>query len=119
MAIALGADINATQFVWYNLIPATLGNWIGGGIAVATTYAFIFGTPPTRMFAWLAAKGAPAWLTGMPAAPPARPGLDSCCAGQEQAHTRAAEPAVAVHSSAGAAGDAAVGAVGAYVAAAR
>lgn len=48
MAIALGTDISATEFIWHNLIPATLGNWIGGAFFVATTYAFIFGTPAKR-----------------------------------------------------------------------
>jgi len=28
MGIAMGADITARQFVWMNLIPSTLGNWI-------------------------------------------------------------------------------------------
>jgi hypothetical protein len=28
-----------------NLIPATIGNWIGGAVCVATVYAFAFGRP--------------------------------------------------------------------------
>jgi formate/nitrite transporter FocA (FNT family) len=31
MAIAHGADISARDFVAYNLIPATIGNWIVSG----------------------------------------------------------------------------------------
>lgn len=36
MAIALGAPISAYEVVVKNLIPATLGNWVGGAICVAT-----------------------------------------------------------------------------------
>jgi hypothetical protein len=47
-----GADINARDFIAYNLIPASLGNWVGGAIMVATTYAFIYGTPAKELNAW-------------------------------------------------------------------
>lgn len=52
MAFAYGAPINARQFVWENLIPATLGNWVGGAICVATTYAFAFGAPGQKVMKW-------------------------------------------------------------------
>lgn len=45
IAISHGANITASQFIWNNLIPATLGNWVGGAVCVATVYAFVFGTP--------------------------------------------------------------------------
>lgn len=32
---------------------ATIGNWIGGAICMATVYAFIYGKPPKQLFAWL------------------------------------------------------------------
>jgi hypothetical protein len=30
LAMMLGADIDAKHFIWYNLIPSTLGNWCAG-----------------------------------------------------------------------------------------
>jgi hypothetical protein len=35
------------------LPAATIGNWIGGAICMATVYAFIYGKPPKQFFAWL------------------------------------------------------------------
>jgi hypothetical protein len=35
----------AAQFIKHNLIPATIGNWIGGSVLVATAYACSLGTP--------------------------------------------------------------------------
>jgi hypothetical protein len=32
---------------------ATIGNWIGGAVCMATVYAFIYGKPPKQFFAWL------------------------------------------------------------------
>jgi formate transporter len=46
MAIARGAPITAREFLWKNLFPATLGNWIGGAICLSTVYAFTYGRPP-------------------------------------------------------------------------
>lgn len=54
--LSRGADITAADFVWMNLIPATLGNFIGGGICMATMYAFVFGRPPIRIAAWMRRK---------------------------------------------------------------
>lgn len=56
MGIALGAPVSAEQFVWHNLIPATLGNWIGGAVCMATVYAFIYGSPPQQLAAWYQAR---------------------------------------------------------------
>lgn len=47
-----GADINARDFVAYNLIPSSLGNWVGGAVMVASVYAFIYGTPAKELNAW-------------------------------------------------------------------
>eukprot|EP00983_Pelagomonas_calceolata_P125303 1161198-Pelagomonas_calceolata.AAC.7 len=56
MAIARGADIDARHFVAYNLVPATLGNWVGGAFFISTAYAFIYGRTPPRMYAWFEEK---------------------------------------------------------------
>jgi formate/nitrite transporter FocA (FNT family) len=56
LAIAYGAPIDAQLFVAYNLIPSTLGNWVGGAICVSTVYAFIYGLPPKVIFAWVDSK---------------------------------------------------------------
>ncbi|KAG2490872.1 hypothetical protein HYH03_010790 [Edaphochlamys debaryana] len=52
MAWAQGANITAEQFIWRNMIPATLGNWIGGAICLGTVYAFAFGRTPKLLGAW-------------------------------------------------------------------
>jgi hypothetical protein len=52
MGIALGAPVTARQFVASNLIPATIGNWIGGAICMATVYAWVYGSPPQQLAAW-------------------------------------------------------------------
>lgn len=52
MGIALGAPVSARQFVVSNLIPATIGNWIGGAICMATVYAWVYGSPPQQLAAW-------------------------------------------------------------------
>jgi hypothetical protein len=31
---------------------ATIGNFIGGAVCMATTYAFIYGRPPKQIAAW-------------------------------------------------------------------
>lgn len=41
-AIYSGADISWTGFVVQNLIPATLGNLIGGAVFVGCTYAYLY-----------------------------------------------------------------------------
>ncbi|KXZ54820.1 hypothetical protein GPECTOR_4g891 [Gonium pectorale] len=56
MAWAQGENITAKEFIWHNLIPATLGNYIGGGICLATVYAFAYGGPPKRIGAWIDGK---------------------------------------------------------------
>ncbi|KAL4428475.1 hypothetical protein ABPG75_002564 [Micractinium tetrahymenae] len=45
MAMSLGAPITAAQFIRRNLIPATLGNLIGGTVLVASAYACSLGSP--------------------------------------------------------------------------
>lgn len=42
-AIFYGADLSWTQFVVENLIPATLGNIVGGGVLVGLFYWLIYG----------------------------------------------------------------------------
>ncbi|GBF89070.1 hypothetical protein Rsub_01787 [Raphidocelis subcapitata] len=54
MAIALGAPLSARDVIVGNFIPATLGNWVGGAVCVATTYAFAFGRPNKIVTAWFA-----------------------------------------------------------------
>eukprot|EP00882_Tetradesmus_deserticola_P031982 GHRQ01036176.1.p2 GENE.GHRQ01036176.1~~GHRQ01036176.1.p2 ORF type:complete len:102 (+),score=29.84 GHRQ01036176.1:787-1092(+) len=58
MGIALGAPITARQFVAHNLIPATIGNWIGGAICMATVYAWAYGSLPQQLAAWWAKQRA-------------------------------------------------------------
>ena len=43
LGIAYGAAVTPKQFVWRNIIPVTLGNWLGGAVAVASTYALVYG----------------------------------------------------------------------------
>jgi len=42
LAIFVGGDINYGQFLFYQLLPVTLGNIIGGGLFVALAYAFVY-----------------------------------------------------------------------------
>ncbi|PNW80928.1 hypothetical protein CHLRE_07g335600v5 [Chlamydomonas reinhardtii] len=56
MAWAMGANITAKQFIWDNLIPATLGNFFGGGVCLGTVYAFAYGRTPKLMGAWIDQK---------------------------------------------------------------
>ena len=37
-----GADISISRFVADNLIPATIGNIVGGALMVGTAYWFVF-----------------------------------------------------------------------------
>jgi formate/nitrite transporter FocA (FNT family) len=39
-----GADITVAQFVTANLIPATLGNWVGGALLIGLPYAWLYST---------------------------------------------------------------------------
>mmetsp|Transcript_8744 Transcript_8744/g.18647 ORF Transcript_8744/g.18647 Transcript_8744/m.18647 type:complete len:452 (+) Transcript_8744:184-1539(+) len=52
MAMSHGAAVNAYDLVVKNLIPATLGNWVGGAVCISTTYAMIYGRTPLRVIAW-------------------------------------------------------------------
>lgn len=40
-----GAHGTAYDYAIGNLLPSTIGNFIGGAICIATPYAFIYGTP--------------------------------------------------------------------------
>jgi formate/nitrite transporter len=46
MGMMLGANVTVGEFLWYNLVPVTLGNIITGTIFVAGAYVFVFLTPP-------------------------------------------------------------------------
>lgn len=53
MGIVQGADVTVGQFIYKNLIPATIGNWIGGAFMVGALSAGIHGSPGARAFtAW-------------------------------------------------------------------
>ncbi|GLC41613.1 hypothetical protein PLESTB_000696500 [Pleodorina starrii] len=56
MAWCQGENITAKQFIWHNLIPSTLGNYIGGGVCLSTVYAIAYGAPPKRIGKWLDQK---------------------------------------------------------------
>lgn len=53
-AMMAGADISISQFVFANLIPATLGNLVGGALLIGLPYALIY--LPRRKAAVTAAK---------------------------------------------------------------
>lgn len=59
MAWCQGEHITAKEFIWKNLIPATIGNYIGGGICLATVYALTFGSTPRRAGAYYDANIGP------------------------------------------------------------
>lgn len=40
----------------YNLVPSTIGNYIGGGVCLATVYAFAFGRTPKLVGEWVDQK---------------------------------------------------------------
>lgn len=44
LGMLLGADITASDFIVKNLIPATIGNLIGGGFFVATWFGMSYGS---------------------------------------------------------------------------
>jgi formate/nitrite transporter len=41
-AMLSGAEITAAQFVADNLVPATLGNWVGGALVIGLPYAWLY-----------------------------------------------------------------------------
>ena len=43
-AMLSGADITVGQFVTANLIPATLGNWVGGALLIGLPFAWLYTT---------------------------------------------------------------------------
>jgi hypothetical protein len=47
--IALGAPLSAYDVIVQNLIPVTLGNWVGGFLFVGTAYSLAYGTPGRRV----------------------------------------------------------------------
>lgn len=86
LAMRLGAPISLHTFLVKNLIPATLGNIIGGAVFVAMAMALSFGSLEKR----LNAAGARAYsrlggpkcglvVFGAANAPPAGAAADSCC----------------------------------------
>ncbi|CAG9462718.1 unnamed protein product [Pedinophyceae sp. YPF-701] len=38
-----GADVGVGKFIYSNLIPVTLGNYVGGGVMIGMVYALLFG----------------------------------------------------------------------------
>lgn len=56
MALMMGAPLTAQQIIVNNLIPATLGNWVGGAICVSTVYAFIYGRTPHMIYDYVLSK---------------------------------------------------------------
>jgi formate/nitrite transporter len=49
MGTAQGANVSVKGILWNNLIPATIGNWIGGAIFVGALYTFIYGKPQLQI----------------------------------------------------------------------
>jgi formate/nitrite transporter len=49
MGTAQGARATARGILWDNLIPATIGNWIGGAVFVAALYSFVYGKPQLKL----------------------------------------------------------------------
>lgn len=45
MAISQGSKATIKQILWDNLVPSTIGNYIGGAFFVAASYSFIYGKP--------------------------------------------------------------------------
>lgn len=45
LSMALGSGISVGDFIVKNLIPSTLGNFVGGSLFVGTAYSCAFGTP--------------------------------------------------------------------------
>lgn len=51
-----GAKVDAYHFAINNLLPATIGNFIGGAFCMGTVYAFVYGTPSRNLQIWLSGK---------------------------------------------------------------
>jgi formate/nitrite transporter len=49
MGTAQGAKVTAEKIMWGNIIPATIGNWIGGALFVGTLYSFVYGKPKLKL----------------------------------------------------------------------
>ncbi|MCA0381934.1 MAG: formate/nitrite transporter family protein [Bacteroidetes bacterium] len=47
-AMMLGAPISLADFLWHNLVPATLGNIAGGMLLVALPYYFLYGKKQSK-----------------------------------------------------------------------
>lgn len=58
LAVAYGAPLSAYDVAVRNLIPATIGNWIGGAVCVSAAYGLAFGTPGQALSGWAAAQQA-------------------------------------------------------------
>lgn len=52
MAAFMGYPLTFKDFIGRNLIPSTIGNYIGGGVCLATVYAFAYGRTPKRISDW-------------------------------------------------------------------
>ncbi|KAL4440622.1 hypothetical protein ABPG75_003623 [Micractinium tetrahymenae] len=79
LSMCLGSGISVGTFIGKNLVPSTLGNFIGGSLFVGTAYAASFGAPAHWVAdLWEAAltgcsrKSRDAPLAGVPPAPNAR-----------------------------------------------
>jgi hypothetical protein len=42
MGMMFGADISITKLLFHALLPATLGNVVGGGICIGAVYWYVF-----------------------------------------------------------------------------
>jgi formate transporter len=49
MAVAQGVPLSASAILLYNILPSTLGNWIGGGCFVGGFYFLIYGATLPRI----------------------------------------------------------------------
>jgi formate/nitrite transporter len=49
MAVAQGAEATPKQILWDNLVPATIGNYIGGAFFIAASYSFVYGKPCLKL----------------------------------------------------------------------
>jgi formate/nitrite transporter FocA (FNT family) len=45
MGRAQGVVFGIKEFFWYNMFPASLGNWVGGAAFMAIVYAYVYGKP--------------------------------------------------------------------------
>jgi formate/nitrite transporter FocA (FNT family) len=49
MAVAQGVEVTPKQILWDNLLPATIGNYIGGAFFIAAAYSFVYGKPCLKL----------------------------------------------------------------------